>query len=93
VLGLDALPVRRMNHAIANEAFQRGVIQMLELAPAAAAEVTARRCGTVGARLHAAIRQHDIAGRGESDVSAALRHAVTFRGDAKDGFRSRHRKR
>jgi hypothetical protein len=87
LLDFDPLSERRENDAVAHECRQRRFVEVLELASSAAPEVTARRCGMMRARLHAAIRQHDVTGRGEGDVTAALGHAVALGGDSQDCLR------
>ena len=45
----ETLPLGGVDHAVADEARQRRLVEMLELAAAAFAEMAARRLGMVGA--------------------------------------------
>ena len=93
LLRFNALGERRENHQVAHESGERALVEMLQLAAAATPEVTARRCGMVRARLHAAVGKHDVTRRGEGDVTAARGHAVALGGDSNYVFRQCHRKR
>jgi hypothetical protein len=93
LLRFDALGARRENHPVAHESGQRALVEMLKLAAPAAPEVTARRCGMMRARLHAAVGKHDVTRRSESDVTAVRGHAVALGGDPNYFFRQCHRKR
>jgi hypothetical protein len=80
-----------MNHAVAHETGERLVVEMLQLASAAHAEVTARRRGVVRARQQCAVLRHDVARRGQGDMAARRGDAVAFRGDADNRFRFAHK--
>jgi hypothetical protein len=82
-----------MNHPVAHEGGKRDLVDVLELAPATASKVTARRCGVVGARLHAAVRQDHVPRRCEGHMPTAFGNPVTFRRNAQDFVSSGHRNR
>jgi hypothetical protein len=67
------------------------VVDMLELATAAAAEMTAWRHGAVRSRLDTPIRPQQIARRGERSVPAIGGDAVAARRDADDRSGFHHR--
>ena len=86
----QSLPVGRVEHPVANEAGERLLVEMLQLAPAAAAEMAARRLGMVRSRLHRAVGGDHVAGRGKRYVAARRGDAVALGGDAHDLLGSRH---
>ncbi len=84
--GLEFLPVRGVDHPVAHEPGQRLLVEVLQLAPAAAAEVAARRDGAVRPRLQRAVGHEQVAGRGERDMAARRGDAVALGGDAENLF-------
>lgn len=68
------------------------VVEVLELAAAAAPKMTARRNGMVRSGLHGAIGQYDVTRRRERDMTAAGRDAVTLCGDPCNLFALAHKK-
>ena len=84
------LPLGRVEHPVAHEAGKRLLVEMLDLAPAAASEVAARRLGVVRSGLHGAVRMQSVARRGEGRVAARRGDAIAFRGDADDFFGFAH---
>jgi hypothetical protein len=67
----------------------RLVVGMLELAPAAFREVTARRLLMVRPGGESPVVEQGVAGKPERRVAAARRHSVAARGDADDQLMAR----
>ncbi|GGD93436.1 hypothetical protein GCM10011515_11570 [Tsuneonella deserti] len=91
--GLYALSLGGVKNAIAHEIRKRVFVEMLQLAAAAMAEMTARRHGVVRSRLKAAIRAEDISRRGEADMPTAFGDAVTLGGDPQNLFTIHYKNR
>ena len=86
----EPLPFRGVEHAVAHEPGQRLLVEVLQLAPAARAEMAARRNSVVRPRLQRAVGQDRVAGRGQRHVAARRGDAVTPGGDADDLFGFAH---
>src|SRR5690606_13696437 len=91
VLGNEAVSFGGIEHAVVNEAGERLLIEMLELAPPAAAEVAARRRGVVGSGLERAVSVEQVPRRGERRVAARRGDAIAFCGDADNLLIRTHR--
>ena len=89
-LGVEALAFGGMEHAVAHERGQGFLVEVLELAPAAAAEVTARRLGVMRPRLDDAVVPEQVAGGGKRGMAARRGDAIAFGGDADDLFSGGH---
>jgi hypothetical protein len=85
--GFDTLSARGEHYPFAREGRQRLLVEMLELAPPATAEVTARRCGMMRAMLHGAIGEHDVTGRRQREVPTARGDPVTLGSDSHNFLR------
>lgn len=85
-LRIQPLPRRRIEHTIAHESGERFLIEMLQLAAPAAAEVAARWIGAMRTRLHGPVRQNRVPWRRQRNVAAGCGYAVTLGGDADDRF-------
>ena len=89
--GRQALALGGVEHPIAHEACQRVLVEVLQLAPAASAEMAARRNGVMRARLQRTVGEKRVAGRGVRRVAARRGDSVTPGGDADDLFGLAHR--
>ena len=88
--GREPLPFRGEHYTVADEVAQRVLVQMLQLAPAAAREVAARRLGVVRPRRNRAVGGDEVSRRGQRDMAARRGDAVAFGGDADDLFERTH---
>ncbi|APE28882.1 hypothetical protein BMF35_a2053 [Aurantiacibacter gangjinensis] len=82
-----------MHDATPHEVRQRGVIDMLQLAGTAFAEVAARWLLIVRSALECAVREQHIARRSAFHVLAVSRNAIALCGEADDFSGFAHRKR
>jgi len=80
-----------MDYTVAYELSQRILVEMLQLAAAAAREVTARRIGVVRSRLHAAIGQDSVARSRQRDMAARRGDTIALGGNANNLFCFAHR--
>jgi hypothetical protein len=88
--GRQALPFGGVEHAVAHETGQRRLVEVLQLAAAALAEMAARRSGVVRARLQRAVGQQQVAGARQRRVAARRGDAIALGGDADDFFGGGH---
>ena len=86
----EALPFGGVEHAVADELAKRLLVEVLQLTTAALAEMAARRCGAVRARLQRAVREQQVPGRGERRVAARRGDAIALGGDANNLFGGGH---
>jgi hypothetical protein len=84
----QALPGRGMDHSVLDEACQRSLVEMLDLAAAASGEMTTGRRRMVRPRLDRAVEYHEIAGGGERHMPAAGGHPFAACGHTGDQFGS-----
>ena len=82
----QALRVKRGGDAVGDEPGIAFVVQMLELAPAAAREMAAGRGLVMRAGHDGAVGRQGVAGCGKGGVAAGRGHAVAPGGDADDGI-------
>jgi hypothetical protein len=81
---LDTLPARRVEHPVAHELGERGVVGMLELTPTAGAEMGTGGRQMVGARHDGTILRKPVARHSARDVTAVRSHPVSLGSDAHD---------
>jgi hypothetical protein len=79
-----------VGHAIAHEAGQRLIFEVLQLAPAAGTEMAAPRRGVVRARLQCAADVDHVARRCQRNMAARRGDAIASRGDADYRIRFGH---
>ena len=89
--GDQSLPLGGVDHAIADEARKRLLVEMLQLAPAARPEMAARRNGVVRPRQHCAIGADGVARRREWHMTPRRCDTVALGGDAEDLFGFAHK--
>jgi len=82
---------RGIGHARLDKGGKAFLIQLLQLAAAAAAEVAAGRLYTVGAWFDPAVLVQQVAGRGAPGEAARFGSAIALGGDADNFFRLAHR--
>jgi len=83
---LDALPRGRIRHPVCDEARQRLLVEMLELAGTAFSEMPARWRGMMRTGFQGTVSQYHVAGCCSGNVPAACRNTIAFGGDADDLF-------
>ena len=84
------LPGRGVGHPVGNERGEARLVEVLELATAACAEMAAGRLGMVWSRLDRSIGADTVSRRGARHMAAARGYAVTLCGNADDQFRFIH---
>jgi hypothetical protein len=89
-LRLEPVRLGGVDHAIAHEAGQRLIFEVLQLAPAAGTEMAAPRRGVVRARLQCAADVDHVARRCQRNMAARRGDAIASRGDADYRIRFGH---
>jgi hypothetical protein len=84
------LPFGGVHHTVADESRQRFLVEMLQLAPAAGAEMAARRNGVVRSRQQCAVGANHVSRRRKWHMAPRRGDAVALGGDADDLFRFAH---
>lgn len=90
-LGHEPLPFGSQHDPVAHEGSEGFLVEMLQLAAAAARKMATRRIGAVRPRRDRAVGPQPVAGRGERDVAARRGDAVAFRRHSQDIFAFAHR--